>query len=1695
MAVNTAITPVLNALNGVSFNGASSDVLKYAAALSELNKAQQAAVLVSHGYEKAERSKALAMTENLVALNGLTAAEAAKKLGLDEDRVATILNINATERLTDAQVRALITSGALESSERARIIQTLSQTAATESLTAATNRLNFSLKASFALMMSSPMGWITLIATLLPLVITGVTKLIDLYKELHPTLEQLQDDLKSLEEEQEDLQTRLDENTKRIVELVDLTERRKISLVEQDELERLKEENELLDAQRAIQQGLIDAQKELTREKARSEAKDFLSTPRKSYIDSGVNGFYSDFTGEAQYKATDGAGGLLNAIDLYNQARERLKTAIADENQREISAAQKQIENAINSIKNLSDEAVSIMNGLDRKRDSALYNNLRKLIDAAAIAIDKEAFYAEKLDDLMENTGLSADELAEKFEELSEASDGDIARLPPVYHRLSAFMEESGYAAEELAAHFKSLSEAEAENLRQEEEQIAEAFQLKDAIQSVSEVYDVLQAAQKDISDAQTLSGDTVAKLSELTDDYTKYLIVENGQLKLNTDALKALADFRRKEAVAAIEAEIAALDKEKRALQDNIRLYNEAISQNRDMTGNTRNIVQAYNRLNEIAAEQEDLNARLNIADMVLQSVGVETENIKDTVKDLASVAKDAYSDFTGGMKTLANIQKEVSDGFTISTEKAIEFAKSFPEILNGASKSANGQMTLSADSVQSVLKNRSAELKSNLNKAISDLQSELSRIDGKTGADEIKDLNEQLALLKSLRGIDFTDLITVEEKSDSQKTVEEYVTEIKDFREALEALRKTEESVSGIQQKFSHSNDFRERIDLQRQLISAYDDERRAIVNLNQERRASIQSGVKSLRNLGFQVRYDAQSDSLWIANMERLNRLTAKNAGEYETLQEATNALRKETEDLIQSLEDLNAENREAVNDWRELGYAIQDADDEIQKILSDIVKNASDAVGNIQDVYSTLHKAQDEFHENGYVTIETLQSVVAMGAQYVVYLRDENGELTVNEERIRKVLRAKSDYLAKEQALVYLESLQIAAEKNDRIELDKLLYATENIADKTWYWIQAKIENLSLSEKEKRAAKENIVALQEMAEYAARSVYETESALKKMIESTNEGLDNLRSVYDSLHDAADSYADTGYVAVDVLQKLLEAGAQYESYLYDENGNLVINEERIRRVIAARTEQLAVEQSLAYIEALRTAKAKGDASELQTLLHDTREATDATWGLVYAQLKLLNLNDRQYQAALSNINAIRALAENAARGIGKVTTSVKEELATMKSGMDDIIKYVMDMLKSRVQEEIDGLENAKKEYADIINRQKESIQLKKKEADYQKSLTQKIREMGKIQSQIMALSLDDSREAKAQRTKLEESLADLSEELADKQAEHSIEAAERALDEQQSSYEAEKDREIQILQDSVSSTEKLYQAAISYIAENFETLYDELLQWNYDVGSNLETTIVEAWENAYRAAQKYGDYVSAMRLIDSDIQTANATGENTVVGKTNTSEKSTKQEQIHAIISEMYANMNAHGGAFSSTSAANKKALSKRNLELGAMLNDLGVTAYRSENAKDWGTWYTDGGVLLFDKYKRYIYHDGGIAGQDEVPAILQKGELVIPKNLVSTVMDTMTTVSKLQSAMAFTPRNIGASLIRAFDFAGNKTENHVINNNNSAPVQITFGDTVIHGANGDSIGEYRRVTENLADDLFKRLNIRR
>ena len=111
------------------------------------------------------------------------------------------------------------------------------------------------------------------------------------------------------------------------------------------------------------------------------------------------------------------------------------------------------------------------------------------------------------------------------------------------------------------------------------------------------------------------------------------------------------------------------------------------------------------------------------------------------------------------------------------------------------------------------------------------------------------------------------------------------------------------------------------------------------------------------------------------------------------------------------------------------------------------------------------------------------------------------------------------------------------------------------------------------------------------------------------------------------------------------------------------------------------------------------------------------------------MYANLALLGLDDDQYQAALHNINAIRSLADSAVSGIGQTAGKTAEELNNMKDGLDDILKYVMDMLKQRINDQIDALEDMKDAYADIISLRKEALEAAKSEADYQDKVAEKM------------------------------------------------------------------------------------------------------------------------------------------------------------------------------------------------------------------------------------------------------------------------------------------------------------------------------------------------------------------------------
>jgi len=169
----------------------------------------------------------------------------------------------------------------------------------------------------------------------------------------------------------------------------------------------------------------------------------------------------------------------------------------------------------------------------------------------------------------------------------------------------------------------------------------------------------------------------------------------------------------------------------------------------------------------------------------------------------------------------------------------------------------------------------------------------------------------------------------------------------------------------------------------------------------------------------------------------------------------------------------------------------------------------------------------------------------------------------------------------------------------------------------------------------------------------------------NALESIVTAANNALDGIQNVYTTLRSAAQEFAESGFITVDTFQRIASLGVEYLAFLQDENGQLTINEESVRRVIAAKTEQLAIETALNYVRALGTALMDGNVQELERLLFATDAAAESTWGLVYANLELLNLEDSQFQAALSRINALRSLADTAVQSIGQVSGALSDSL----------------------------------------------------------------------------------------------------------------------------------------------------------------------------------------------------------------------------------------------------------------------------------------------------------------------------------------------------------------------------------------------------------------------------------------------
>lgn len=193
--------------------------------------------------------------------------------------------------------------------------------------------------------------------------------------------------------------------------------------------------------------------------------------------------------------------------------------------------------------------------------------------------------------------------------------------------------------------------------------------------------------------------------------------------------------------------------------------------------------------------------------------------------------------------------------------------------------------------------------------------------------------------------------------------------------------------------------------------------------------------------------------------------------------------------------------------------------------------------------------------------------------------------------------------------------------------------------------------------------------------------------------------NDSLDKIQSAYQIASTAIEEYNENGYISVDTFQSLMELEPEYLNLLMDENGTLALTSENLYKLTEARINDLAAKQASTLVDSVT--KLGSEAEQLDYLTQSTKEATESTWGLVYAKIAEAQaagtISDDVAGRLKSRVDAYQTWAKNTIDGInkgslGKSSNSSKSEKDKAKALKDynDKLKDINEKLEELDKEE---------------------------------------------------------------------------------------------------------------------------------------------------------------------------------------------------------------------------------------------------------------------------------------------------------------------------------------------------------------------------------------------------------------------
>lgn len=409
----------------------------------------------------------------------------------------------------------------------------------------------------------------------------------------------------------------------------------------------------------------------------------------------------------------------------------------------------------------------------------------------------------------------------------------------------------------------------------------------------------------------------------------------------------------------------------------------------------------------------------------------------------------------------------------------------------------------------------------------------------------------------------------------------------------------------------------------------------------------------------------------------------------------------------------------------NVWFEVTDGIQDADKAIQAMTNSLAEMSNETalsdissladpfkdidleskVASIQSAYDTLTKAMQEYDEQGYYNMDTIDSLLALDDEYINALFNENGQIEWNAETFRKLAEIK---LEEAKASVYQEAMtrmSEAAQMDAQNAANELAKANGTLSDSAYNAAKAMyteyLANQELNGKSKQL-------INNIWENTQKKIAMLDSQVKKVTSSTYNFAKASKSAADSTKDATDNIKDQIEAYMSYQQASLESGKiDYNTYCNTVK-NYLTN--------MYHTGKIAAEDYHTYIGKMLDNQLKVYDSALKAILSRIQKEIDA-WQKKIDELKDANekLTDEQeiYNKALSYAqDLIQKQIDGYDDLIDKIDES-SDKLNQQKDDLDGILSAIYKVYDDRI-DDLNKQSDAIQEQIDLLNDENSALDL---------------------------------------------------------------------------------------------------------------------------------------------------------------------------------------------------------------------------------------------------------------------------------------------------------------------------------------------------------------------------------------------